>query len=88
MPGNLLTQYGRFSYTTDRAAGRTLRRDTKIGEETHYFWDCRNQLREVRLLNSWKTRLFYDAFGRRVRKDFVPPDKTPEAHRTAGERHL
>lgn len=86
--GNVLTRCGRFAYENGRASRRTLRRDTKTGEETQYIWDCCGQLREILLPSGWKVRIFYDAFGRRVRKDYVPPDKTPEELRVAVERHV
>jgi RHS repeat-associated protein len=72
-PGNVLRKTERAEYAYDEASRRVreVRRDN--GLETHYFWDCRDRLREVLLPDGTRVLMTYDAFGRRVRKEVVDP---------------
>lgn len=47
------------------------------GTATRYAWDCRDQLREVELPGGTRVLFTYDAFGRRVRKEIIPPMPDP-----------
>lgn len=76
-PGNLLLQDDRFDYEIDSNHRRKARTNRATGERTEYTWDCRDRLRQVTRPDGVRIRFFYDAFGRRVRKDVHPalPDE-------------
>jgi YD repeat-containing protein len=44
------------------------------GDRTEYTWDAMGQLRQIALPGGEMLRFFYDAFGRRVRKEIYPPE--------------
>ncbi|WP_437510438.1 DUF6531 domain-containing protein [Sorangium sp. So ce1099] len=70
--GNLLLRSERARYTYDARGRRVLKLERGEGVEsrqTTYTWDCRDQLREVRLPSGERVIFTYDAFGRRVRKE-------------------
>ena len=78
-PGDLLLETKTAKYTYDKRGRRVVKLD--LGERgyggagaTEYVWDCRDQLREVRLPSGARVRMTYDAFGRRLRKEIVPAD--------------
>jgi RHS repeat-associated protein len=73
--GNVLLQDDRFAYEVDDGNRRRVRTDLQTGERTEYVWDARQQLREVRRPDGIRVRFFYDAFGRRVRKEIWTPPK-------------
>ena len=73
--GNLLVETPEATYENDVQGRRTKRTDAATGRETEYFWDCRDRLREVRPGDGRRIRYTYDAFGRRVRKEIVPPER-------------
>ncbi|KYG11085.1 hypothetical protein BE21_08730 [Sorangium cellulosum] len=70
-PGGLLLRTEEAAYAYDDANRRT--RETRSDGETEYLWDCRGQLREVRRPDGSRVLFAYDPFGRRVRKEVVPP---------------
>jgi RHS repeat-associated protein len=88
--GNLLLQTPEadFEYDKNGRRKRTIhRKDNRAtGEVTEYFWDCRDRLREVRLPSGERALYTYDAFGRRVRKEIVPPEPPPEKITAEPER--
>jgi RHS repeat-associated protein len=77
-PGNVALETPEADFEYD-ANGRRIKA-TRVGngratkEITEYFWDCRDRLREVDLPGGEKVLYTYDAFGRRVRKEIVPPE--------------
>jgi RHS repeat-associated protein len=73
--GNVLRDDDRYVYEVDELNRRRARTDRKTGERTEYLWDVRDQLREVRRPDGVRIRYFYDAFGRRLRKDVWTPAK-------------
>lgn len=75
--GNLLAQTNTAKYAYD-ARGRRIRK-TNAGAETttEYIWDCRDQLREVKLPSGERVLMTYDAFGRRVRKEILEEELPP-----------
>ena len=79
--GNLLvhTKDADYEYDQNHRRKKEIRcKDHKpTGEVTEYFWDCRDRLREVALPDGTRALYTYDAFGRRVRKEIVPPLKGP-----------
>ncbi|CAN94274.1 conserved exported carbohydrate-binding protein,Rhs family [Sorangium cellulosum So ce56] len=75
-PGNVLVRTDRARFTYDARRRRTTRTESD-GSVTEYLWDCRNQLREVKLPSGVRVLFKYDAFGRRVRKTIVTPDADP-----------
>lgn len=70
--GGLLLRTESATYTYD-AGNRRAGERRQDGAETAYLWDCRGQLREVRLPDGTRVLLAYDPFGRRVRKEIHPP---------------
>ncbi|KYF63144.1 hypothetical protein BE04_11705 [Sorangium cellulosum] len=74
-PGNRLVHTERATYSHDRRGRRVLKRSARSGADgqpddtTAYVWDCRDQLREVRLPSGARVAFTYDAFGRRIRKE-------------------
>ena len=77
-PGNILLRDDRFEYELDENHRRKIRTDLSTGTRTEYTWDCRDRLRQVQRPDGVRVRFFYDAFGRRVRKDVCPPLPTEE----------
>lgn len=73
--GNLLLRTDRHSYEYDACHRRIAKLDRQTGEATKYVWDCRDRLREMRFPDGSRVRYFYDALGRRVRKErhVAPP---------------
>jgi len=84
--GNLLTKTADARFENDARGRRTLRVNqthdaaSKLqvdGDEiTEYSWDVRDRLREVRLADGRRVRFYYDAFGRRVRKEVLPAERS------------
>lgn len=76
--GNVLVRSPPAEYGYDENKQRTTRERLEqhrpTGEITHYTWDCRSRLREVKQPDGSAARYFYDAFGRRVRKEISTPD--------------
>lgn len=70
--GNILLRTDKHVYEYDACNRRTAKVDRVSGERTEYVWDCRDRLREVRFSDQSKARYFYDALGRRVRKEVYP----------------
>jgi RHS repeat-associated protein len=70
-PGNVLVLTSDAELEYDNQCRRIARRDDAGTVE--YFWDARQQLREVRFPDGDRVVYVYDAFGRRVRKDFYHP---------------
>ncbi|WP_044985801.1 RHS repeat domain-containing protein [Sorangium cellulosum] len=74
-PGNRLVHTERATYSHDQRGRRVLKRSARSGADgqpddtTAYVWDCRDQLREVRLPSGARVAFTYDAFGRRIRKE-------------------
>ncbi|WP_437291940.1 DUF6531 domain-containing protein [Sorangium sp. So ce406] len=69
--GDVLLRTDRARYAYDGRRRRVLK---TVGagpeaERTQYTWDCRDQLREVKLPSGERVAFTYDAFGRRVRKE-------------------
>jgi RHS repeat-associated protein len=89
-PGGLLREGAdaRFEYDENGRRKKKLgwREGRTTDEVTSYFWDCRDRLREVRLPNAERILYTYDAFGRRVRKEIVPPEPTDETPTAAPPR--
>jgi RHS repeat-associated protein len=79
--GNVLVRTPMAEYEVDERGRRikkiALRDDRPSGEVTRYYWDCRDQLREVDLPDGRRVIYCYDAFGRRVRKEILPPRPDP-----------
>lgn len=81
-PGDRLLETKAAKYTYDKRGRRVVKldlgergeRDDQSAGATEYVWDCRDQLREVRLPSGARVRMTYDAFGRRLRKEIVPAD--------------
>jgi RHS repeat-associated protein len=71
--GNVLlqTEDGDIAYDARRRRVKETARDGKV---TQYWWDCRDRLREVELPSGERALYTYDVFGRRVRKEIVPPE--------------
>ncbi|XXX75540.1 DUF6531 domain-containing protein [Sorangium sp. So ce134] len=70
--GDVLRRAGRARYAYDARGRRVLKVEGDDGpeaERTQYAWDCRDQLREVKLPSGERVAFTYDAFGRRVRKE-------------------
>lgn len=67
-PGGVLvlSDDGEFEY--DDYCRRTALTDDSGRQE--YFWDARDRLREVRFADGRRVIYVYDAYGRRVRKDY------------------
>ena len=70
---NQLLTDGKFSYTYDLNGNRTSKRDLTTNEETEYFWDSDDQLRQVNIKNGAGSvtkivRFKYDGLGRRIEK--------------------
>ncbi|MGK3986473.1 DUF6531 domain-containing protein [Sorangium sp. So ce136] len=76
-PGNVLARTEAAEYTYDEARRRVKRAGRD--EVTEYLWDCRDRLREVRLPGGERVLYTYDAYGRRVLKEIVPPLPAGEA---------
>jgi RHS repeat-associated protein len=80
-PGNVVLESPEadFEYDTNRRRIKATRtyKGQQTGEVTEYFWDCRDRLRETHLPSGERVLYTYDAFGRRVRKEVVPPDASP-----------
>ncbi|HZF52539.1 MAG TPA: DUF6531 domain-containing protein [Polyangiaceae bacterium] len=78
-PGNLLTRTKGAKYTYDKRGRRAVKLELGggggEGRATTYQWDVRDRLREVRLPDGTRVLMQYDALGRRVRKDVVPPGR-------------
>lgn len=72
-PGNVLRRTDRYSYEYDACNRRTAMVDRRTSERTEYTWDCRSQLREIRFPDGRRARYFYDALGRRMRKEEYAP---------------
>jgi RHS repeat-associated protein len=76
-PGNRLLATDKARYVNDRRGRRIqkVEREGATGAErvSVYGWDSKDRLREVALPDGSRVRLTYDAFGRRVRKEVVPP---------------
>ena len=70
--GNILLQSEDATFEYD-ARRRRVKETSADGKVTKYWWDCRDRLREVELPDSTRVLYTYDAFGRRARKDVVPP---------------
>jgi RHS repeat-associated protein len=66
---------GRRIQRVERTDGKDPRENPPRGDEliTTYGWDSYDRLREVVLPGGARARYIYDAFGRRVRKDVLPP---------------
>jgi RHS repeat-associated protein len=80
--GNVLVSTNKAEYEHDRRHRRTARIEiekvvdgSRTERRTEYDWDCRDRLREVRLPDGQSVRFRYDAFGRRVSKDVLPPGR-------------
>ncbi|MGH7295046.1 MAG: RHS repeat-associated core domain-containing protein, partial [Polyangiaceae bacterium] len=81
-PGNVVLESPEANFQYDKN-GRRIRATRvhkgEVTEEvTEYFWDCRDRLREVDLPSGEKVLYTYDAFGRRVRKEIVPPESAAD----------
>ncbi|WP_437733571.1 DUF6531 domain-containing protein [Sorangium sp. So ce1335] len=76
-PGNVLIRAGDVEYEHDE--GRRRVRQRRGGAVTELLWDCRDRLREVRLPGGTRVLYTYDAHGRRVRKEILPPPADPPA---------
>jgi RHS repeat-associated protein len=74
--GDVLTQAEQTDYAYDARRRRTKKVDREKGT-TEYFWDVRDRLREVALPSGERVLYTYDAMGRRVRKEIVPPREGP-----------
>jgi RHS repeat-associated protein len=72
LPGGLLVGTERATYAHDAGSRRT-KKALRSGEETAYLWDCRGYLREARLPDGTRVLFAYDPFGRRIRKEVIPP---------------
>jgi RHS repeat-associated protein len=76
-PGNVVLQSPEADFEYDKNRRRIKATRVRQGEATddvtEYFWDCRDRLREVNLRTGERVLYTYDAFGRRVRKEIVPP---------------
>jgi RHS repeat-associated protein len=77
-PGNVLLDDGRNEYLLDACHRRVERIEKATGERTAYDWDDWDRLRQVRLPDGRRVRYFYDALGRRVRKELWRPMKPEE----------
>jgi RHS repeat-associated protein len=80
--GNVLVSTDKAEYEHDRRHRRTAKIERarkgdgpEVERRTEYDWDCRDRLREVRLPDGQSVRFRYDAFGRRVSKDVLPPGR-------------
>ncbi len=75
--GDIVARTDDTGYEYDACKRRTkkvhLEKGRPTKDATEYIWDCRDQLREVRLPDGEIVRYFYDAFGRRTRKVVFPP---------------
>ncbi len=74
-PGNLLQKTERAKYTYD-ARGRRISKagigthgSSDMPPVTHYVWNSRDQIKEIRLPDGQILKYSYDALGRRIRKD-------------------
>ncbi|MEO7331233.1 MAG: RHS repeat-associated core domain-containing protein, partial [Minicystis sp.] len=76
LPGGLLVGTEQATYAHDAASRRTKKR-LRSGEETEYLWDCRGYLREARCPDGTRVLFAYDPFGRRTRKEVIPPLQMP-----------
>lgn len=79
-PGNVLREADGVRYVNDGSRRRIQRIEPRPGEGervdgpvTTYGWDTLDRLREVALPDGTRVRFTYDALGRRVRKDVLPP---------------
>lgn len=76
-PGNVVLESPEADFEYDvncrRIKATRVHNGQATKETTDYFWDCRDRLREVDLPGGEKVLYTYDAFGRRVRKEIVPP---------------
>ena len=79
--GNLLQQRSTpdgwlINYENDDRGRRTKMVEHGAGESktTVYHWDHRDRLRDVELPDGSMARYMYDVFGRRVKKEIVPPE--------------
>ena len=80
--GNVLLRTPDVEYENDERHRRVKKRRSKGGAATEYVWDCRDQLREVRLPDGTHVLFTYDALGRRVRKEVAPPPPPASELRT------
>jgi RHS repeat-associated protein len=74
-PGNVLVRAGEALFANDDRGQRVEKVEKDASGaliRTTYAWDSRGQLREVLLPNGERVVLWYDAFGRRVRKAVYP----------------
>jgi RHS repeat-associated protein len=74
-PGNVLIRTGRYEYEHDECCRRTKKKlvgGTEF-DVVEYQWDCRGRLREARLPDGSRVLFAYDAYGRRMRKEIIPP---------------
>lgn len=71
--GNVLARTPGARYEHDARRRRRRKIDQENGAITEYQWDCKNQLREVKLPSGERVLFKYDAFGRRTRKTVIAP---------------
>lgn len=86
--GDLLRSTPEFEFDYDACHRRTLKRVMATQDETKYLWDVRGQLRQVELPSGETVRYFYDAHGRRLRKEIHPPAPDAQSLLEAGELML
>ncbi|HSN99767.1 MAG TPA: RHS repeat-associated core domain-containing protein [Candidatus Nanopelagicales bacterium] len=88
--GDVLIRTESAAYEVDAFHRRTKKTELESGHPTarvtEYLWDCRDQLREVRLPDGDVVRYYYDAFGRRTRKEVYPPQPPSLLHAAAPPR--
>jgi RHS repeat-associated protein len=86
-PGGLLLRTESADYTHDAGSRRT-RETRRDGQTTQYLWDCRGCLREVRRHDGTRVLFAYDPFGRRIRKEVIPPVRMPVPDMTSVSPNL
>jgi RHS repeat-associated protein len=69
----VLTDDGRHAYEVDACHRRVAKIDKVSGARTEYAWDDWDRLRQIKRPDGLCIRYFYDAFGRRVRKELWRP---------------
>jgi RHS repeat-associated protein len=71
--GNVLIADDEHDYRVDGCHRRVERTRKGGGDVTEYDWDDWDRLRQVKRADGLRIRYFYDAFGRRVRKELWRP---------------
>jgi RHS repeat-associated protein len=77
--GSVLAGDGEYEYEYDDNHRRTVRTNESTKQSTKYQWDARQQLRRIHKEDGTVLTFYYDAYGRRVRKEVTPPTTFPLA---------